>query len=229
LRTINRVVLDRDWTPILSYLRKETRVVSAQKYIRNEVTPGGAQGSKESNMVAVCWRGEVLACICMEVVQTWRENGPSSVLRVIEQGEMVAAARKIARRLEFSGFCGFDFIYDPATGRPLLLEMNARPTQISHLALGPGLDLTSALYSVLMGEPLQERPAVTHKDLIALFPQEWQRDPASPMLRVAYHDVPRSENELVRFGYRVRPNRRSGGPRKMMHRVWAFYTGGDLR
>jgi hypothetical protein len=35
-------------------------------------------------------------------------------------------------------------------------------------------------------------------DLVALFPQEWIRDAASPYLLSAYHDVPWAQQELVR-------------------------------
>jgi hypothetical protein len=220
LRTINRVLRDRDWTPVLRFARRERRVVSAQQFI---------DGGKEGNMAVVCWRGEVLQCICLEVVRTWQAGGPSSVVRVIDQPEMVEAARRIVRRLEFSGFCGFDFIFEPATGRPLLLEMNARPTQVAHLALGAGRDLTSALRCALLGVPLQERPAVTDNDLIALFPHEWQRDPRSPMLRDGYHDVPKDQPELLRRGLTMRANRNAPGLLDMMHRWWAFYTGADLK
>jgi hypothetical protein len=39
---------------------------------------------------------------------------------------------------------------------------------------------------------------VTEKDTIALFPQEWIRDPQSPALQSAYHDVPWQEPALIR-------------------------------
>jgi hypothetical protein len=41
-------------------------------------------------------------------------------------------------------------------------------------------------------------PRVTDNDTIALFPQEWIRDPASSFLRSAYHDIPWEEPELIR-------------------------------
>jgi hypothetical protein len=39
---------------------------------------------------------------------------------------------------------------------------------------------------------------VTESDTIALFPQEWMRDPASEYLTSGYHDVPWEEPELIR-------------------------------
>ena len=42
------------------------------------------------------------------------------------------------------------------------------------------------------------RTAVTDKKQIALFPREWLRDPASPWLTQAYHDVPWDDPEVLR-------------------------------
>jgi hypothetical protein len=39
---------------------------------------------------------------------------------------------------------------------------------------------------------------VTNEETIALFPQEWNRDPASSLIRSAYHDVPWDSPTLVR-------------------------------
>ncbi len=77
--------------------------------------------------------------------------------------------------------------------------MNSRATQIPHLALGPGHDLPAAAFAAVTGLPVRPRPAVTNEDTIALFPQEWNRDPASPLIRSgAYHDVPWESPPLVR-------------------------------
>jgi hypothetical protein len=54
------------------------------------------------------------------------------------------------------------------------------------------------LYAALSGQAVQAALKVTEKDTIALFPQEWIRDPESPFLRSAYHDIPWEEPDLVR-------------------------------
>ncbi|MHB1023041.1 MAG: ATP-binding protein [Acidobacteriaceae bacterium] len=186
-RTLNRMLMDSSWTPLLSFLQRRTRAVSAQQFV-----PG-----KEAYTAVACWQGNLLTCMCFEVVVAWSLRGPSSVIKRIENAEMIEASRKIVRRLGLSGFCGFDFICEEKSGIPQLIEMNARPTQVSHLALGPQHDIVAALYSCLCGEPRQDRPSVTGNELIAIFPQEWQRDPSSPMLTRAYHDVPWSEPGLI--------------------------------
>jgi hypothetical protein len=51
---------------------------------------------------------------------------------------------------------------------------------------------------------------VTENDVIALFPQEWLRDPQSPFLRTAYHDVPWHESEFLRACVRLRQKKSAG-------------------
>lgn len=144
-----------------------------------------------------CWRGEVLAAVHCDVVASSGGTGPASVVRRTDDPAMAAAARKIARRLGLSGLHGLDFIRD-ASGQVHLLEMNPRVTQICALAMGPGCDLVSALAARITGVDGPVRTAIGN-DLVALFPQEWSRDPASAWLHAAHHDVPWDDPALVRF------------------------------
>ena len=84
------------------------------------------------------------------------------------------------------------------TGNAYLVEINPRSTQVGHLSLGPGRDIPAALYAALSGKAVEVAPRITEKDTIALFPQEWIRDAESPFLRLAYHDIPMEEPELIR-------------------------------
>jgi len=187
VRLLKRMLVDSDWNGVIPFLRREKRVVNAQSFV-----PG-----TEANMVVACWKGELLSALCFEVASVWYPRGPSSVVRVVKNSAMEEAARKIVKRLNLSGFCGFDFILDEITGAPLMIEMNARPTQLAHLSLGDGRDLITAWLSAANGTSMRARPAVTGKDLIAIFPHELHRDPGSPELQNAYHDVPWSEPALV--------------------------------
>ena len=107
-------------------------------------------------------------------------------------------SRRIVRRLGLSGFFGFDFMLETGTGNAYLIEVNPRSTQVGHLSLGAGHDLPAALYAALSGKTVQPSPKITENDTIALFPQEWIRDPESAFLQSAYHDVPWEEPELIR-------------------------------
>jgi hypothetical protein len=100
---------------------------------------------------------------------------------------MESATREIARHYRLSGIHGMDFLRD-ATGAVHLIEINPRATQGGALAFGPGRDLPAALSSQL--QPGSGIRAAILNDTVAIFPREWQRDPASPWLRSAHHDVP---------------------------------------
>lgn len=182
-----RAAVWRDRTHFRTWARKEMRGVTAQRFLS-----GG-----ERTAMAVAHRGELLSFISLEVVKTWKERGPSSVVKVVDDPAMELAMRRVLRELGASGFCGFDFMMSE-TGTPLLIEMNPRPTQLAHLTLGEGRDLVAAYVRALLGKDVPDREAATSLDTIALFPQEMQRDPQSPYLLNAYHDVPWESPELIR-------------------------------
>jgi len=188
VRAAKRALFDHDKSLVWASLLRHRSVVNAQVYVA---------GTEATSAVA-CWKGTVLASLHFAVVNKRSAAGPSSVLRLIENAEMSAAAEKMVRRLNLSGILGFDFMLEAHTGYAHLIEINPRATQVGHLALGAGHDLPAALYSAASGEPFRAAPKVTEKDIITLFPQEWMRDPASLFLTSGYHDVPWEEPELLR-------------------------------
>jgi hypothetical protein len=159
----------------------------------------------EATSAVACWQGKILASLRYEVIRRQDGGGPSTVLRAIEHPEIASAEEKIVGQLNLSGLHGFDYILEKKTGKPYLIEMNPRATQVCHLAMGTGHDLPRALYAVLTGNPLRESSGITKNDTIALFPQEWIRDASSPYLGSAYHDVPWEEPELIRACIETRP------------------------
>jgi hypothetical protein len=186
-RAVKRALLDRDRTLVWPSLLRRRFVVNAQAFV----------AGREATSAIVCWKGDVLASLQFEVVNKRAANGPATVLRLIDHPEMSYAAERIVRRLNLSGFHGFDFMLETQTGRAYLIEINPRTTQVGHLALGPGRDLPVALYAALSGENIPPTSKVTENDTIALFPQEWLRDPGSAFLQSGFHDVPWEEPELV--------------------------------
>jgi hypothetical protein len=201
-RVAKRAVIDHDLALMLPCLLRRRPLVNVQSLIRGH----------DATSAVACWEGKVLASIGFEVLHTWKPKGPASVLRLNENPEMKTVAEKIVSRLKLSGLYGFDFMIEEETGNPYLIEMNPRATQTCHLRLGPGRDLLAALWAVLSDELPQETKSVTNNHVIALFPQEWQRNPASSFLSTAYHDVPWEEPELVRECIESPP---AGG-------VWSF-------
>jgi carbamoylphosphate synthase large subunit len=202
LRALRRAALDRDPNLLLHLCRGERPLVSVQKFI----------GGKLANCAVACWQGRSLAGIAVEVVQTRGHRGQSTVVRIIENHEMLDVAGRIIASLGLSGFCGFDFVIDEDTGRPVLIEINPRATQVNHLRLSVARDLPGALVAAATGAPVPPVAAVTDRDLVALFPQEWRRDPTSPYLDTAYHDIPLEEPRLVAaYAYPGKDERRAAG------------------
>jgi hypothetical protein len=194
LRAVKRTLADHDTTLLGPALFRRRFTVNAQSFI----------AGRDATSAVACWRGKVLAALHFEVVNKRSAAGPATVVRLIEHPELSATAEKMVRRLNLSGLHGFDFMLEEQTGHAYLIEMNPRATQVGHLALGAGRDIPAALYAVLSGKPVQPAPKLTQSDTIALFPQEWIRDPQSAYLRTAYHDVPWDETELVQDCVRSR-------------------------
>lgn len=188
-RAIKRALIDRDMRLVWPSVLRQRSVVSAQAFV----------AGREATTTVACWEGDVLASLHFEVLSKQDSTGPSTVLRVIENTEMLTTAEKMVRRLGLSGMYGFDFMLEASSGNAHLVEINPRATQVGHLALGPGRDLPAALYAAISGSVIRESPKVTENDTITLFPHEWLRNPASPFLRSSYHDVPWEEPDFVRY------------------------------
>lgn len=158
--------------------------ISAQRFV-----PGVPATS-----ALACWQGKVVAAHHFDVVQASNLTGPASVVRRSDCPQMRAAAAAIAKTFNLSGLAGLDYIRD-ASGRVHLLEMNPRAVPTSHLALAD--DLVFALLAAA-GLKATPRAPATDKAEIALFPREWLRDPGSPWLQSAFHDVPWDDPAVVR-------------------------------
>ena len=75
----------------------------------------------------------MLGAVQAEVVCSDGRLGPSTVIRLSDDPEMLTAAAEMARRLRLTGLCGFDFVRETGTGHPYLIEVNPRATPTAHL------------------------------------------------------------------------------------------------
>jgi Carbamoyl-phosphate synthase L chain, ATP binding domain len=187
-RMIKRLLVDRDPFVLPQWFGRVRPRVNAQAFV--DGTP--------ANCLVACWRGEVVAALGVNVIRSSSAGGPATVVRVSNDPAMEDVARRLVRRLGFSGFRGFDFILENRTGTFHLIEMNQRMTPIGHLSLGPGRDPVAALAARVSGTAEQVRAPSTGQDIIALFPAAWLTWPDEPAIRNGYHDVPWSEPDLVR-------------------------------
>lgn len=186
LRALKAAVRDRRPRTALDIAFGPAAKVEVQKYI-----PG-----PPANRAVLCHQGRVVEGISVSALQTAYPGGPASVVRVIDHRQMTDVAAAITEKLGLSGFCGFDFIID-TDGRAHLLELNPRATPICHLAVADGSHLAAALYRELTGRAPEKPPHMITRDVIALFPTEWQRDPTGAGLAGAFPDAPWDEPALL--------------------------------
>jgi carbamoylphosphate synthase large subunit len=194
-RTLKRLIINRDPFLLRPWWQGSKPDLIAQAHIQGY----------PANCAVVCWEGQVLAGIGVDVVSATEPTGPASVVRVVNNPEMMTAAERIAQRLKLSGFFGLDFVIEAGTGNAYLIEMNPRCTPLCHLRLGKGRDLIGALVARLSGMPLEESAPVTDNDLIAYFPQAWLSN--SEFLNSSFQDVPWGEPDLAEELLRPWPNR----------------------
>jgi hypothetical protein len=194
-RAIKRMIVNRDPFWLRPWWNNCRPAIIVQSHIQG----------RPANCAFVCWKGEVLAGIGVEVVSSEGLTGPANIVRVVDNSEMMLAAERIARRLGLSGFFGLDFMIEDRSGATYLIEMNPRCTPLSHLQLGKGRDMIEALGAQLSGRPLQETSPVTQNNMIAYFPQAWQCK--SEFLQSSFQDVPQGEPDLVEDLLRPWPDR----------------------
>jgi len=195
MRAVKRAIVNRDPFWLRPWWNNVRPAVIVQCYISGH----------PANCTFLCWKGEVLAGIAVEVVSSDGMTGPASIVRVVENPEMMLAAERIARRLCLSGFFGLDFMVEDGGKASYLIEMNPRCTPLSHLQLGKGRDLIGALGAMLLGQPLREIPPVTQNELIAYYPQAWHC--GSEFLETSFQDIPQGEPKLVEELMRPWPDR----------------------
>jgi hypothetical protein len=187
---LKRLILNRDRDWILSEWKHARRGIVAQTHIQG----------RPANCAVACWEGQVLAGIGVEVIEARGPKEPAMVVQVSENTDMIRSAEKIVRRLDLSGFVGFDFIIENGTGATYLIEMNPRCTPPVPIAMGKGRDLAVALCSRLTSDPVPDRTPVTEKDRITYFPKNWGMD-ADPQnaipVETTYYDLPHGEPALI--------------------------------
>lgn len=206
LRVLKRLVVNRDPFWIRPWWNRTRPQIIVQSFIKG----------RAANCAAFCWQGKLLAEIGVDVVSSDGLTSPASVVRLSDNADMTGAARKIAKRLGLSGFFGLDFMIEEGTKATYLIEMNPRCTPLSHIQLGKDRDLAEAVWSQLTGSPLRERAPVTHKELIAYFPQAWTLN--SELLDSSFQDIPRDEPELLKELMRPWPDR------SFLYRIGHFVT-----
>lgn len=165
-RALGRAALHRDAT------RLSLRRANLEISIQSEVA------GVPANCAVTAWGGELLACIAVAALTTRAPTGASTVVRVLHNHPMRDICRRIVRRLGLSGLVGFDFVLEKATGRAILIELNARATQTTYLRLGDGADPAEALRASVTRQPVRAAPPMFDCDVIELFSQPPMKEPS---------------------------------------------------
>jgi hypothetical protein len=122
--------------------------------------------------------------------------GAGTVVRLVQDAEMTDIGRRLVARSGFTGFAGLDFVRDATTGRLWFLKFTPRPTPLAHLGHLAGGDLCEALLvAVTGGFPVRQR--ATKETTVALFPQDWMRDPDAVDRGAEHLDVPEDDPRLL--------------------------------
>jgi hypothetical protein len=151
------------------------------------------------NRASVAWNGDEITGITRGRLQTHSGPfGPASVVEFVGAPAVRDAMRRLCRVLNLHGLVGGQFMLDPRTGSPLLIEMHRRMLPATHSGAMVGVDLARALAGALAGRDwdgptdLPEGPGPR----LALIPQELCRDPDSPWLRTLPADAPWDDPRL---------------------------------
>lgn len=188
VKALKRLLINRDPFHFEPWFKGQAAKVNIQRFV----------DGRPANSAVLCWDGQVLANINVEVLRSRGVIGNSTIVKAIDSPQMLEASKRLARRMGLSGFHGFDFLIENGTGEAHLIEMNPRSTPLSHMSLGPGRDLVSALSAKLTGQLPSSAGLVIANQVIAYFPQAWLLDAKALALENAYHDVPWEEPDLVR-------------------------------
>ncbi len=144
------------------------------------------------NRATASWRGRELTGYTRTALQRRNELAAGTVSRFVSNAAVADATTRLATELELSGFAGIQFIDDPATGRPCLIEINRRMVPATHAGKHVGIDLAAAWAGAAQGYAWtgpRDMPPERERAM-ALFPQEWKRDAASAYLTDLPVDAP---------------------------------------
>jgi ATP-grasp domain len=190
-RALSRLIVDRDANLILPCLRRTRPQLSIQPFLFG----------KRANAAVACWKGAVLAQVCVEVIASNEATGPATVVTVIAHPGMSQAVERLVRVLNLSGLCGFDFILDSTDGSAHLIDFNPRATQTCHLLSSERTQPVLWLAAKLRGlPPIVDAHLSPHCGPIVLFPHGRAYAPQSRYSQYAEIDLPSEWPELVNIG-----------------------------
>ena len=185
---LKRWLINRDPFLISDLLYKGIPRVSVQTYVKGR--PG--------DLAMFCCKGEILSATIVEAVAYQGDNRPSTIVRLVQRPDFLAGIRRLARKLELTGFYGIDFMVEEATDQAFLIEMNPRVTPLANIRLEVGRDLIGAAATLLTGKKSPAPRTTPTGDLVAHFPTAWTWNYDDVRLVECFQEVPWSEPDLIK-------------------------------
>lgn len=154
-------------------------------------------GNQTAVIHYVAKEGELVAWNMAYRIETHPgETGQTAATRVIDNPEILEAAREICKLVGYNGMGAPQFVVeDEGKGRAWLMELNPRMGTYVHLWQQIGTDLALALREAWNGRKVEQKP-VQEGLTIALYPQETIRNPESEHLE-SMNDMPTDDSKLM--------------------------------
>ena len=145
------------------------------------------------NRAALAWNGVEIAGFTRGRLETHPGPlGPASVVEFVGLPPVRDANLRLFAALDLHGLVGAQYMIEPDRGAALLIEIHRRMLPATHAGRLVGVDLAAALRACVDGVSWTgptDLPGGTGRR-IALFPQEWYRDPESGWLATLPSDAP---------------------------------------
>ena len=145
------------------------------------------------NRAALAWNGVEIAGFTRGRLETHPGPlGPASVVEFVGLPAVRDANLRLFAALDLHGLAGAQYMIEPDRGAALLIEIHRRMLPATHAGRLVGVDLAAALRACVDGVSWTgptDLPGGTGRR-IALFPQEWYRDPESGWLATLPSDAP---------------------------------------
>jgi predicted ATP-grasp superfamily ATP-dependent carboligase len=148
------------------------------------------------SIVGVAYEGDLLASVVSERTHCHPEKGPGTARLYFDLPEVQTFAKRIIEETQYNGFFGMDFILERPSNLPYIIEWNTRFTPPGAVGKVCGVDLCSALHARMSGQQIPEMK-VNEGLRFAHYPEEWVRDPHSPLIQSAPNDKPEDDPDLL--------------------------------
>ena len=186
MSALKRSVVNQDSYWLADRLTGRPPRITVQTHVRGR--PG--------DLAMFCENGKVMAVTMAELVASASENGPATLVRLVEREDFMFAATAIAKKLQLSGFYGLDFMIEDRTNQALLLELNPRPTALSNIRNAANDPISAAIHASSGCNPAP-CPVIPLGSVVACFPNAWASSHRNPHFADAAQDVPWNEPALM--------------------------------